>query len=123
MNNMIVDEVEIFKVDPSIQRRIGENDIDVQVRIMNIDSPETISENQAILDSWNIIQSFPVILFEHCKLVINEYTDICRKWLDVRKREAIKELIRSKEMAKYDNKWTIESDNLKILLRTAYLVT
>jgi hypothetical protein len=66
---------------------------------------------QVVLDNWNITHGFPKILFSYCKMDVNEYTDICRKWLGVKKREYIKQVLESREFnLKYDE-GTFNKDN------------
>jgi hypothetical protein len=71
------------------------------------------------LESWNIIHGFRKLLFKYYKLDIKQYADICKKRLDVREREDIKQLIRIKEIVKLNNDnngscWTV-GENIKVI--------
>jgi hypothetical protein len=122
MSNNIDDDFEKFNVDPAIPRRLGENDIEMQIRLDNTYKPEEIKEKQAMLDSWNINHGFPKILFNYCKLDIKEYTDICRKWLGIKKKKDIKRLIRKRELVKSKWNWIVEEDNLQTFPSLSYLL-
>jgi hypothetical protein len=92
-----------------------------QIRYDNTYRENIREEKQAILDGWNIIHGFPEILFRFCKLDINEYRDIYKKWLGAKKRDDIKGPIGGRELGFKDGEWNISKEKLHTFPRTGYL--
>jgi hypothetical protein len=87
------DEVNI-KLDPKLQKKHGEGDIDEIIRIRRSYSPMKREMKQKIVDDLKITLGYPFIILDHCKLDINECIDIDRKWLGIKKRTCVKQLLR-----------------------------
>jgi hypothetical protein len=85
-------------MDPEVEKKSGESNINALIRIENSYNPEVREMKQKIVFELNITHGYSSILFDYCKLILKKYTDIIRKWLGVKKRTYVKQVLREIEI-------------------------